>query len=197
MVDEAGRVVDGDQLLYVIARHRQDSGSLRGGVVGTLMSNYGLEVALEQAGIEFARADVGDRYVLEALRQRGWEVGGESSGHILCLDLTTTGDAIVAALQVLWAQRSSGRTLSELASPMRKMPQVLRNVRVSAPAERARAAEVLAAVDVQSEALAGRGRVLIRPSGTEPVVRVMVEGESAGEVQIVAEALAAVVGSGG
>jgi len=139
---------------------------------------------------------VGDRYVLEVLKARGWELGGESSGHIICLDLASTGDAIVAALQVLWAIRDSGQTLVELVSGMQKMPQTLLNVRVDAPALRAGAAEVVAAVDEKNAQLAGRGRVLIRPSGTEPVVRVMVEGENAIEVASLADELAAVVGSG-
>jgi phosphoglucosamine mutase len=193
MVDEAGTVVDGDQLLFVIAMHRHAAGVLDGGVVGTLMSNFGLELALSEAGVPFHRANVGDRYVLESMKERGWSLGGESSGHLICLDLTTTGDAIVAALQVLQAMRETDRPLSAVAGRMRKMPQILKNV--AAPAERARAADVQAAVDTHSAALAGRGRILIRPSGTEPVVRVMVEGESATEVDAVAESLAAVVGS--
>jgi len=193
MVDERGQVVDGDQLVYVIAMHRAAAGTLGGGVVGTLMSNFGLELAFRDAGIGFHRADVGDRYVLECLRNRGWILGGESSGHIICLDLTTTGDAIIAALQVLHAVRDGGGSLAGLASGMRKMPQVLKNVSVEAPAERAGSKAVLSAVASQNEALAGRGRVLIRPSGTEPVVRVMVEGEDPAEVEAVADALVAVV----
>lgn len=196
MVDESGRTVDGDQLVYAIAMHRQRSGLAQAGVVGTLMSNFGLEVALEQAGIGFHRANVGDRHVLESLRERGWELGGESSGHIICLDLTTTGDAIVAALQVLAAMSDACMPLSALVAGMRKMPQRLLNVRVAAPAERAGAPDVAAAVGEKAAALAGRGRVLIRPSGTEPVVRVMVEGENEGEVSAIADELAALVGSG-
>jgi phosphoglucosamine mutase len=195
MVDGDGTVIDGDQILYAIASHRSNSGTLTGGVVGTLMSNFGLELALGQAGIDFHRAKVGDRYVLEALRQRGWHLGGESSGHIICLDLTTTGDAIVAALQVLEAMHERGRTLGELVSGMRKLPQTLKNVQVAAPIERANAADVRAAVDDHAAALAGRGRILIRPSGTEPVVRVMVEGDSAAEVHAIAMELVAVVGA--
>jgi len=197
MVDETGAVVDGDELVYAIAMHRQETGALEGGVVGTLMSNYGLELALAEAGVEFFRANVGDRYVLEAMRERGWQLGGESSGHIICLDLTTTGDAIVAALQVLSAMSESGNPLSTLKAGMRKMPQTLLNVRVEAPAERAGAVEVVAAVDARTQTLAGRGRILIRPSGTEPVVRVMVEGESASEVAALADELAAVVSADG
>ncbi len=193
MVDETGAVADGDQLVYAIALHRQAGDVLGGGVVGTLMSNFGLEVALRQAGIEFHRADVGDRYVLAGLKERGWWLGGESSGHIICLDLTSTGDAIVAALQVLEAMSQREQSLGQLVGGMRKMPQILRNVQVDDPSERARAADVLAAVRAHTHALAGRGRVLIRPSGTEPVVRVMVEGEDASEVDAVAEELVALV----
>jgi phosphoglucosamine mutase len=195
MIDHEGAVVDGDELLYVIAMHRAAAESLEGGVAGTLMSNYGLELAFQKAGIDFHRARVGDRYVLESLKQRGWSLGGESSGHIVCLDLTTTGDAIVAALQVLSAMSDSGRRLADLKQGMQKLPQILLNVAVDAPGERAEAADVVRAVDEKTAALAGRGRVLIRPSGTEPVVRVMVEGESLAEVQSVADELAAIVGA--
>ena len=194
MVDNTGAVVDGDQLIYAMANHRAGNGTLQGGVVGTLMSNFGLERAFTESGIEFFRANVGDRYVLEALRERGWSLGGESSGHIICLDLTTTGDAIVAALQVVSAMSDCQRTLSELVGGMTKAPQTLLNVAVAAPQQRVQEADVVAAVEAKSRVLAGRGRVLIRPSGTEPVVRVMVEGDSAVEVTAVAEELAAVVG---
>lgn len=193
MVDENSMVIDGDQLVYVIAMHRAAAGTLGGGVVGTLMSNFGMEKAFREAGIGFQRADVGDRYVLEALKDNGWTLGGESSGHIICLDLTSTGDAIIAALQVLHAMRESGRTLAALSSGMRKMPQVLRNVSVQAPSERAGSEAVRSAVRAKTEALADRGRVLIRPSGTEPVVRVMVEGEDPAEVEAVADELVGVV----
>jgi phosphoglucosamine mutase len=196
MVDGDGEVIDGDQLVYIIAMHRAATGELGGGVVGTLMSNFGLELAFKEAGIGFHRADVGDRYVLEGLKARGWSLGGESSGHIICLDLTTTGDAIIAALQVLGAVQESGKSLKSLASGMRKMPQVLKNVSVENPRERAASKAVLAAVAEKTEALADRGRVLIRPSGTEPVVRVMVEGEDAKEVNTVADELVEVVGGG-
>jgi phosphoglucosamine mutase len=193
MVDEHGQVVDGDQLVYVIAMHRAAAGNLGGGVVGTLMSNFGLELAFRDVGIGFHRADVGDRYVLEALKTRGWTLGGESSGHIICLDLTTTGDAIIAALQALHAVRESGSSLGTLAAGMRKMPQVLKNVSVQAPSERAGSEAVRLAVAAKTRALADRGRVLIRPSGTEPVVRVMVEGEDPAEVNAVADELVGVV----
>ncbi len=193
MVDGGGEVIDGDQLVFIIAMHRAAADRLGGGVVGTLMSNFGMELAFKKAGIGFFRADVGDRYVLEGLRERGWSLGGESSGHIICLDLTTTGDAIIAALQVLGAVQESGQSLKKLASGMHKMPQVLKNVAVASPRERAGSDPVLAAVAAKTESLADRGRVLIRPSGTEPVVRVMVEGEDPAEVNAVADELVAVV----
>jgi phosphoglucosamine mutase len=194
MIDEAGELVDGDELVYLIAMHRLRTGVLGGGVVGTVMSNFGLERALEQAGIGFLRASVGDRYVLETMRAKGWLLGGESSGHIICLDLTTTGDAIVAALQVLSAMMASDSPLGSMKRGMQKLPQTMLNVPVSEPTKRAIAPEVISAVDDKAAQLAGRGRVLIRPSGTEPVVRVMVEGESAVEVAGVADELARIVG---
>jgi phosphoglucosamine mutase len=200
MVDADGEVVDGDELLYIIARHRARQGLLAGGVVGTVMSNFGLERALRDADIAFCRAKVGDRYVLELLKETGWQLGGESSGHLICLDLTTTGDAIVAALQVMVAMVENQRSLNELKRGMVKLPQTMINVRVPDPTERAAATGVRSAVDAVCQRLAGRGRVLIRPSGTEPVIRVMVEGDDASEVGAMAEELAAVVradGAGG
>lgn len=195
MVDAAGEVVDGDELLYIIARHRHASGTLAGGVVGTVMSNLGLEQALGAMGVPFARARVGDRYVLELMKEKGWQVGGESSGHILCLDLATTGDAIVSALQVLVPMMEQQRSLAELKQGMTKLPQTMINVRVDDPAGRAQCSAVNEAVEDMGRRLGGRGRVLLRPSGTEPVIRVMVEGEDAGEVGAIAEALADVVRS--
>lgn len=190
MVDSAGAVVDGDELLYVIARARAAAGTLAGGVVGTVMTNFGLERALTADGVPFARASVGDRYVLLELHKRGWQLGGESSGHILCLDLASTGDAIVAALQVLTPMVETGRSLRELLDGMNKLPQVMLNVRVADPKGRAAAKDLRDAAVAAEAGLAGRGRVLIRPSGTEPVLRVMVEGESADEVRQLAKALA-------
>ncbi|MFN3238069.1 MAG: phosphoglucosamine mutase [Pseudomonadales bacterium] len=191
MVDHAGEIVDGDELVFIIAKDRQLRGSMDGGVVGTLMSNFGLELALEKIKVPFVRANVGDRYVLAELQNHSWQVGGESSGHILCLDVTTTGDGIVSALQVVAAIVESGKSLHELKQQMAKYPQSMINVACSK--ERVNDSEVLSAVKETEQALAGKGRVLLRPSGTEPVVRVMVEGEHASEVQSLAEKLADVV----
>jgi phosphoglucosamine mutase len=191
MADESGRLYDGDRLLFVIARHRQQSGALKGGVIGTLMTNFGLERALAGLHIPFARAAVGDRYVLEKLHEVGWQLGGENSGHIVCLDKHTTGDGIVSALQVLHAQRASGATLDQLAAGLSLYPQVLVNVRIGRSADPRQSPEVQAAVRQAEAALAGRGRILLRPSGTEPVMRVMVEGEPQSLVQELAESVAA------
>lgn len=182
MVDEQGQVVDGDELLFIIAQSRQQQGTLKGGVVGTLMTNLGMEKALERLGIPFARANVGDRYVNEQLLERGWVLGGESSGHIICRDVSTTGDGIVAALQVLKAMKRAGKSLSELKGGMVKYPQTMINVRVEKRQDISTITAINEAVTASEVALAGRGRVLLRPSGTEPVVRVMVEGEDACEV---------------
>ncbi|MGA1371109.1 MAG: phosphoglucosamine mutase [Pseudomonadales bacterium] len=193
MVDATGALVDGDELLFVIARARHRAGLLGagvGGVVGTVMSNFGLERALAALDIPFVRASVGDRYVLEQLHDRGWFLGGESSGHILCLDLATTGDAIVAALQVLSAMVDQGASLADLRAGMSKLPQTMINVRVPDPRGRATSADLSSAADKASTALAGRGRVLIRPSGTEPLLRVMVEGDDEDEVRAIAQDLA-------
>ncbi len=179
LVDERGEVVDGDEILFIIARFRQQEGTLQGPVVGTLMSNLGLERALEGLGVPFERADVGDRYVLERLLATGGILGGESSGHILCLDRTTTGDGIVSALQVLHAMVEADAPLSELRRGMSKFPQKLVNV----PFERGRRLEefpqIQALVEAVEAELGDRGRVLLRPSGTEPLLRIMVEGEAA------------------
>jgi phosphoglucosamine mutase len=190
MVDAAGRAYDGDQLLYAIARRRMEDGALRGGVVGTLMSNFGLEQALGALAVPFARAAVGDRYVLEELRARGWQLGGENSGHIICLDKHTTGDGIVSALQVLHAMRAKRLPLAELLAGLRLYPQVLVNVRVERRADFRKNPLVQDAMRAAEAALKGHGRVLLRPSGTEPVIRVMVEGESADEVRGLAQTIA-------
>ncbi len=193
MVDHLGRILDGDQLLYIMARARKDEGTMRGPVVGTVMSNLGLEVALRASGIEFQRAQVGDRYVLGMLRETGGTLGGETSGHILCLDKTTTGDGIVSALQVLAVMKRSGRTLAELSSGMQKFPQVLLNVKVAKRFDPSGVTAVQDAVKRIEKRMAGEGRVVLRASGTEPVIRVMVEGRDEGDTRAAATELAEVV----
>ena len=193
MVDHLGRLVDGDQLLYVIARHRHAMGTLKGPVVGTVMSNLGLEHALAALGVAFKRAAVGDRYVLELLREHGGELGGETSGHLLCLDKTTTGDGLVSALQVLAIMKQTGAKLAELVAQMTKYPQVLKNVRTAKRIDLSARPEVAAAVAQAEARLAGTGRIVLRPSGTEPVIRVMAEGEDETLVREVVDGLAAVV----
>ena len=192
MVDHLGEVVDGDELLYMVGLDRQRDGLLPG-IVGTVMSNLGLEHALQAQGIPFERAKVGDRYVMERLQAQGWTLGGESSGHIICLDRTTTGDGIVAALQVLTSMVRSGKRLHELKAGMHKYPQTMINVRLEQAFDALASSRVQAAVAEVEGELAGRGRVLLRPSGTEPLVRVMVEGEDAILVAKVAQQLADVV----
>ena len=193
MVDDTGAVVDGDELLFIIARDLQQRGRLQGGVVGTLMSNLGLELALTELQIPFVRAKVGDRYVIADLLARDWQLGGENSGHIVCFQHTTTGDAIIAGLQVLLALRRSDMTLAEARSGLRKCPQVLINVRFSGALDPLEHPEVKAACAEITERMAGRGRVLLRKSGTEPLLRVMVEGDDELQVRACAEQLAAVV----
>jgi phosphoglucosamine mutase len=192
MADRDGTLFDGDQLLYAMVKHRHAHGRLRGGVVGTLMTNFALERRLGEMGIEFQRANVGDRYVLETLLERGWECGGENSGHLLCLDRHSTGDAMISALQVLAAVVGSGQGLKEYTRELTLLPQVLVNVKLRGKLD-LQAAPVAEAVARAEAQLAGRGRVLLRPSGTEPVVRVMVEGEDRANVQALADAIAAVV----
>jgi phosphoglucosamine mutase len=193
MVDHLGRVMDGDQLLYVMARARKEAGTLEGPVVGTVMTNFGLELALRAAGIGFHRAQVGDRYVLGMLRETGGTLGGETSGHILCLDKTTTGDGLVSALQVLAVVKQSGRSLAELAAGMQKFPQVLLNVKVAQRFDPSKVPTVQDAVSRIEKRLAGEGRVVLRPSGTEPVIRVMVEGRDERVTRASATELADVV----
>jgi phosphoglucosamine mutase len=193
MCDGEGRIFDGDELLFAIARDRHERGLLGGGVVGTLMSNYALEKALAAAGIPFERARVGDRYVLETLVARDWLLGGENSGHVICRDRQTTGDAIVAALQVLAVLRARSVSLAEWLSGLVLLPQVLINVRTAPGQHAERHPKVVAAAERIAAVLHGRGRVLLRASGTEPLVRVMVEGEERAEVTALAEELAAIV----
>jgi phosphoglucosamine mutase len=195
MVDAQGNLIDGDQLLYIIARDRQESGKLIGGVVGTLMSNLGLEHALSRHQIPFARAKVGDRYVMEQLLAMDWLLGGESSGHIICLDRTTTGDGIISALQVLAAMMKSGLGLPELVADVEKYPQKLVNVRLEQQVDVMSLAVVQEAIRAAEQQLADTGRVLLRPSGTEPLIRVMVEGQDNRVVKQVANDLADVVRS--
>ena len=182
MVDHRGEIVDGDHLLHIIALDRKRSGRLHGGVVGTLMSNFGLEQAFATQGIPFERAAVGDRYVLAKLIEAGWDLGGETSGHVICLDRSTTGDGIIAALQVLAAMRGSGKTLAELRDELEIYPQTMVNVRMNRRFDVKASARVQQAVQDAERELAGRGRVVLRASGTEPVIRVMVEGRDAKQV---------------
>ncbi|MBI2509503.1 MAG: phosphoglucosamine mutase, partial [Betaproteobacteria bacterium] len=195
MADAAGRLYDGDRLLYVIARHRRQTGGLKGGVAGTQMSNLALEHALAKLKIPFARAKVGDRYVLELLHRRGWQLGGENSGHIVCLDKHTTGDGIISALQVLCALVEGRTTLARTAGLLALYPQVLVNVALKKQRNPIASPAVKRAVKQAETDLDGGGRVLLRPSGTEPVIRVMVEGKNAGHVQHWAQRIAAAVRS--
>ena len=190
MVDDTGDTVDGDELLYIIAQARNSENSLNGGVVGTLMSNLGLEHALQENGIEFKRAAVGDRYVMELLEENSWTLGGESSGHIICLDQTTTGDAIISALQVLRILVSTQKSLREAKSGMHKYPQILINVPLETKIDINKSPKIQQAVKDAESDLADSGRVLLRPSGTEPLVRVMVEGVDGPKVQQLAEQIA-------
>jgi phosphoglucosamine mutase len=193
MVDHTGALVDGDELLFIIARDLQERGKLQGGVVGTLMSNLGLELALADLGIPFVRAKVGDRYVVAELLARNWQMGGENSGHLVCFQHTTTGDAIIAALQVLLALRRRGQSLAEARQGLRKCPQVLINVRFAGGVDPLEHPAVRDASARVTEQMAGRGRVLLRKSGTEPLVRVMVEGDDEAQVRGYADELAKVV----
>lgn len=193
MVDHKGEVLDGDELLYIIAKNRKDSGRLSGGVVGTLMTNYGAELAFRDLGIPFLRAKVGDRYVMELLKQYDWQLGGEGSGHIVCFDKATTGDGIVSALQVLIAVWGEGKTLHELKHGMKKLPQILKNVRIKSKMDPMTNQQIALAVENQESRFDGGGRVLLRASGTEPLIRVMAEGDDEVLVASVVDELVGVV----
>ncbi|SFR58361.1 phosphoglucosamine mutase [Marinobacter daqiaonensis] len=195
MVDKDGTEVDGDELIYIIAAQRKRSGTLSGGVVGTLMTNLGVELALQDQGIPFERARVGDRYVMERLLQRGWLLGGEGSGHLVIRDCTTTGDGIVSALQVLLACWRADQTLGELRSGMTKLPQTMINVRVDQRFDPMTREDIAGAVRLAEDHLGSTGRILLRASGTEPLIRVMAEGEDAATIERVAAELAEVVGN--
>ena len=195
LVDHTGGVVDGDQLLYIMAMSLYAKGALKGGVVGTLMSNLGLEHAFKQHEIPFSRANVGDRYVMEQLLEKNWRLGGESSGHLICLDQATTGDGIVAALQILAAVVEQDKSLKELAAGMNKYPMLLINVRVAEKPDLDNQPEIQTALNEAEAVLADTGRVLLRASGTEQLIRVMVEGQDQNLVESVANKLADVVKS--
>ncbi|MFQ3191635.1 MAG: phosphoglucosamine mutase [Paraglaciecola sp.] len=190
LVDHKGNVIDGDQIVYIIARDALNNGRLKGGVVGTVMSNLGLEVALGSLGVPFLRSKVGDRYVMELLKKKGWSIGGESSGHVLNLATASTGDGIVAGLQVLAAMLNAGMTLNELSRGMTKYPQTLINVRFSEGTKPLEDKSVLQAVVDAEKSLGDKGRVLLRKSGTEPLVRVMVEADDAQDSSTWAENIA-------
>jgi phosphoglucosamine mutase len=189
LVDADGHFINGDQIIYMIAKDRHQRGLLQGGVVGTLMSNYGLETALAALNLPFLRSRVGDRHVLEALKDHDWKIGGESSGHIICLDKTTTGDGIVAALQVLSIMVKQGKTVSQLLEGIALLPQSLVNIKTEYAVRLASDKRVLDAVDGLRLKLQGMGRVLLRPSGTEPLLRVMVEGMDGSEIRVHAQQL--------
>jgi phosphoglucosamine mutase len=193
MVDEKGNIIDGDQLLYILALARQSAGELKGPVVGTVMSNLGLEHALKAESIDFRRAKVGDRYVLETLRETGGIIGGETSGHMLVLDRTTTGDGLVSALQILAIMKQTGKKLSELAAGMPRYPQTMLNVRTDKKLDPEASPAIQEAVGAVEQELQESGRVVLRASGTEPVIRVMVEGEDEAQVTALAQRLADVV----
>ena len=193
MVDKHGHLLDGDMLLYIIALDRKDRGRLTGGVVGTQMSNLGFELALKRAGIEFCRSAVGDRYVMEQLLEHNWRLGGENSGHIICLDYTSTGDGIISALQVLKASIRQKKTLSELVADLKMFPQTLINIRLTAGFDALSDEKVKQTVAAVENELQDRGRVLLRKSGTEPVIRVMVEGEDHETVNKMAARIADVI----
>ena len=195
MADAGGTVLDGDDLLYIIARSRHQAGTLAGGVVGTVMTNLGLELALKDRGIAFERTQVGDRYIHHALKRNGWKLGGETSGHILCLDRASTGDGVISALQVLEVMVRSGKSLSQLKEGLEKLPQTMINVPVAADGRQRLGNSVRvqnAVKDIEAQ-LNGKGRVILRPSGTEPLIRVTLEGADSAQVNTLAQQLAQTV----
>lgn len=189
LIDAAGNIINGDQILYIIARERHHRGLLHGGVVGTLMSNYGLEKAITALDVPFVRTKVGDRYVLETLKEKDWKIGGEPSGHIVCLDKTTTGDGIIAALQVLACMVKHDKTLQQLTEGIELLPQKLINIKTENAQALVENSRVKAKLEALSKVLYQSGRVLLRPSGTEPLLRVMVEGEDNQQVTDLAHQL--------
>lgn len=195
LVDAKGRLVDGDDILYIIARARLRDNALRGNVVGTLMTNLGLELALRELGVGLDRTDVGDRYIIERLQQNQWNLGGEPSGHIICLDRTTTGDGIISALQVIAELAQTGQPLHELVEGVEKCPQMLINVSLGNAVARdvMQLDQVVAAVRDAETDLGSEGRVLLRPSGTEPLIRVMVEGTRSEQVERLSQQIADIV----
>ena len=190
MVNARGELLTGDDVLYVLAMHRLANGDSDAGIVGTLMTNMGLELALQESGLRLARAKVGDRYVKELMGAEGWSLGGESSGHIICGDLSTTGDGVIAALQALAAVRASGKSLEVLASGFNPLPQVLVNVRITKGFDLSAHPTIAEACRRVESELEGRGRLLLRPSGTEPVIRVMVEGDDTVAIDALADEVA-------
>ena len=197
MVDHRGNVVDGDEILYLIARDRRRQSIDIGGVVGTQMSNLGLELALDALDVPFSRSKVGDRFVMKDMLARGWKLGGESSGHIICLDIANTGDGIISSLQALAALVNSDQSLSDARAKMRKFPQCMINVRAESSADIIENSSVKSAISEIETKLGKNGRVLLRQSGTEPVIRVMVEGEDGDTVDRMARELSEIVTSQG
>lgn len=193
MVDHKGEIVDGDELLFIIANHRHYQQSLNGGVVGTQMSNFGLELALKEKKIPFIRVQVGDKNIIDMMLKKEWFLGGESSGHIICYDMTTTGDGIISALQILEAMHFFGKDLHDLKKGMQKFPQIIKNVKCKNKTEIMASAKVQQAIKKTEDNLNGHGRVLLRASGTEPVIRVMVEGENETKIRFLATELAELV----
>lgn len=195
MIDHLGHILDGDELLYIIAKDRQLRGVLEGGIVGTVMSNFGFERAVRECGIDFVRVAVGDRHIMSELSRRGWNLGGEPSGHIVCLRTSLTGDGIITSLQVLAAMRQQGLSLADIRQGMTKFPQILLNIHVQDKAASIDTPIIQNAIKEIESAMAGKGRVLLRRSGTEPLIRVMVEGEDEKRVKTYAEQLADLVRS--